>query len=83
MAIKREFTVQINNFNWEQVFIITKNELGNGKVDLKSKSTKESDINFNIFKISLSNLKTMNNTTFEKILNLSKNQFIILQLKLN
>ena len=45
-----EFTAQLNNFNWEQVFVVSQKDLGNGKLDIKFKSTEESAINFNVFR---------------------------------
>jgi len=42
------FTVKLNNFSWEQVFVISKNELGNGKLDIKFKPTEESKISYNM-----------------------------------
>ena len=44
-----EFIAQLNNFSWEQVFVVAKKDLGNGKLDIKFKPTEESAINFNIF----------------------------------
>ena len=49
-GIITEFTAQLNYFNWEQVFIVAKKDLGNGKLDIKFKSTEESAINFNVFR---------------------------------
>ena len=66
IPVKREFTAKLNNFTWEQVFVVTKNELGNGKLDLKFKSTQESDINFNIFKLTLSNKVIIKASTLEQ-----------------
>ena len=43
-----QFTAKLNNFNWEQVFVISQKDLGNGKLDIKFKSTEESAIKFNI-----------------------------------
>ena len=45
-----EFTAQLNNFNWEQVFVVSQKDLGNGKLDIKFKSTEESAVNFSIFR---------------------------------
>ena len=44
------FRVKINNFSWEQVFVVSKRDLGNGKLDIKFKSTEESPINFNVIR---------------------------------
>ena len=46
---KASFSAKLNNFIWEQVFVVTKKELENGKIDLKFKLTEESDIKFKIF----------------------------------
>ena len=46
---KASFSAKLNHFIWEQVFVVTKKELENGKIDLKFKLTEESDIKFNIF----------------------------------
>jgi len=43
-----QVTVKLNNFSWEQVFVISKNELGNGKLDIKFKPTEESKISYNM-----------------------------------
>ena len=45
-----DFTAQLSNFNWEQVFIVAKKDLGNGKLDIKFKPTEESAVKFNIFR---------------------------------
>ena len=45
-----DFTAQLSNFNWEQVFIVAKKDLGNGKLDIKFKPTEESAVNFSIFR---------------------------------
>ena len=50
-----EFTAQLNNFNWEQVFVVSQKDLGNGKLDIKFKSTEESAVNFSIFKYTVKN----------------------------
>jgi len=50
-----EFTAQLNNFNWEQVFVVSQKDLGNGKLDIKFKSTEESSVNFSIFKYTVKN----------------------------
>ena len=50
-----EFTAQLNNFNWEQVFVVSQKDLGNGKLDIKFKSTEESSVNFSIFKYTVQN----------------------------
>ena len=48
--IATDFTAQLSNYNWEQVFIVAKKDLGNGKLDIKFKPTEESAVNFSIFK---------------------------------
>ena len=45
-----EFTAHLSDFNWEQVFVVAKKDLGNGKLDIKFKPTEESAVNFNIFR---------------------------------
>ena len=49
-GITTDFTAQLSNFNWEQVFVVSKKDLGNGKLDIKFKSTEESEVNFSIFR---------------------------------
>jgi hypothetical protein len=49
-GILTDFTAQLSNFNWEQVFVVSKKDLGNGKLDIKFKSTEESEVNFSIFR---------------------------------
>ena len=50
VGIGIDFTAQLSNFNWEQVFVVAKKDLGNGKLDIKFKPTEESAVNFNIFR---------------------------------
>ena len=50
VGIGIDFTAQLSNFNWEQVFVVAKKDLGNGKIDIKFKPTEESAVNFNIFR---------------------------------
>ena len=57
-----QFTAKLNNFNWEQVFVISKKDLGNGKIDIKFKSTEESDIKFNYILHNSKNAKIDNNS---------------------
>ena len=49
-GISTDFTAQLSYFNWEQVFIVAKKDLGNGKLDIKFKSTEESAVNFSVFR---------------------------------
>ena len=42
------FTAKLNNFSWEQVFVVSKKDLGNGKLDIKFKPTEESKISYNM-----------------------------------
>ena len=42
------FTAKLNNFNWEQVFVVSKKDLDNGKLDIKFKPTEESKISYNM-----------------------------------
>jgi hypothetical protein len=51
------FTAQITNFNWEQVFVVSQDNLANGKIDIKFKSHEESVLNFNIFRLTSKKVK--------------------------
>ena len=57
-----QFTAKLNNFNWEQVFVISKKDLGNWKIDIKFKSNEESDIKFNYILYNSKNAKIDNNS---------------------
>ena len=56
---KPQYTAKLNNFSWEQVFVVSKKDLGNGKLDIKFKSTEESKISYNM---ALYNSKNINIT---------------------
>jgi hypothetical protein len=51
------FIVKLNDFNWEQVFVVAKKELDNGKLDIKFKPSEESKFSYNII---VYNSKTIN-----------------------
>ena len=61
--IKTDFTAQLSNYNWEQVFIVAKKDLGNGKLDIKFKPTEESAVNFSVFRFT-SNRQNMKDFPF-------------------
>ena len=42
------FTARLDDFSWEQVFVVSKKDLGNGKLDIKFKPTEESKISYNM-----------------------------------
>ena len=57
------FTAKLNNFNWEQVFVVSKKDLGNGKLDIKFKPTEESKINYNMILYNKNNMVMTNTNT--------------------
>ena len=44
----KPFTARLNNFSWEQVFVVAKKDLDNGKLDIKFKPIEESPVDFSI-----------------------------------
>jgi len=42
------FTARLDDFSWEQSFVVLKNDLDNGKLDIQFKSNEESEIKFNV-----------------------------------
>ena len=69
------FIVKLNDFNWEQVFVVAKKELDNGKLDIKFKPSEESKFSYNII---VYNSKTINFGTMkinftDKIKNVCQN----------
>ena len=54
------FTAKLNNFNWEQVFVVSKKDLGNGKLDIKFKPTEESKISYNMVLYNSKNIAISN-----------------------
>ena len=54
------FTAKLNNFSWEQVFVVSKKDLGNGKLDIKFKPTEESKISYNMVLYNANNISMSN-----------------------
>ena len=51
--LSSDFTAELSDFSWEQIYAVKVSDLGNGKVDLKKTKTSESSsFNFNVKKIS-------------------------------
>ena len=69
------FSAKINNFSWEQVFVVSKRDLGNGKLDIKYKPTEESPVNFSI------TLHNQNNSPDKKKFNEAMEKFTLASLK--
>ena len=57
---KVPFTAKLNNFSWEQVFVVSKKDLGNGKLDIKFKPTEESKISYNMVLYNANNISMSN-----------------------
>ena len=51
-----DFSAELTNFSWEQIYAVKVSDLGNGKVDLKKTKTSEGAINFNINKLTTKNI---------------------------
>ena len=49
--LSSDFTAELSNFSWEQIYAVKVSDLGNGKVDLKKTKTSETSINFNVNKL--------------------------------
>ena len=54
------FFAKLNNFSWEQVFVVSKKDLGNGKLDIKFKPTEESKISYNMVLYNANNISMSN-----------------------
>ena len=54
--LSSQFSAELTNFSWEQIYAVKVNDLGNGKVDLKKTKTSEGAINFNINKLTTKNI---------------------------
>jgi len=63
------FTAKLNNFNWEQVFVVSKTDLGNGKLDIKFKHTEESKISYNMIIYNSKNMLMANTPNADRIKN--------------
>ena len=77
-GFESKFEAELNNFNWEQIFAIKLNDLGNGKVEIKYTKTSESEINFNISKFNSKtqakfNIRDMDNSIKTQIRQLNFN----------
>ena len=46
-----DFTAQLNNVNWEVTYLTSIYEIGNEKIDIKLKKNSESQLNYNIGKL--------------------------------
>ena len=52
-SFSSDFTAELTNFSWEQIYAVKVSDLGNGKVDLKKTKTSELEANFNINKLTI------------------------------
>ena len=62
----------LENFNWELVFIISKKNSGNGKLDIEFKSIEESAINFDVILYNSEGDKIGNNEMGQRVRNAIK-----------
>ena len=50
-TVNSEFNAHLYNVSWEQTFAVSQNVLEDGKIDIKFKSTEQSKVTFNIFRL--------------------------------
>ena len=68
-GLSPQITAILDNFNWELVFIISKKNSGNGKLDIEFKSTEESAINFDVILYNSKGDKIGNNEMGQRVRN--------------
>ena len=78
-SFSSDFTAELTNFSWEQIYAVKVSDLGNGKVDLKKTKTSELAINFNINK--LTTQKINQKYSIKDIETIIKNQITQLNLE--
>ena len=68
-GLSPQITAILDNFNWELVFIISKKNSGNGKLDIEFKYTEESEINFDVILCNSEGDKIGNNEMGQRVRN--------------